>query len=106
MVNFKRLFILTFVAMLCSTAFALRIVSTAPGLTETLFALGAIDDVIAVSSYCKYPEQVNDLPKVGGFYDINHEIILRLSPDIVFLMDGNAELGRFLDKHKINILFI
>jgi len=62
--------------MLCSTAFALRIVSTAPGLTETLFALGAIDDVIAVSSYCKYPEQVNDLPKVGGFMILTMRLFL------------------------------
>ena len=87
--------------MLISSVFALRVVSTAPGITETLFALGAINDVIAVSQYCSYPPQVKVLPKVGGYYDINHEMLLRLHPDVVFLMDGNEELERFLKKHKI-----
>jgi iron complex transport system substrate-binding protein len=82
-------------------SFAMRVVSTAPGITETLFALGASKDVIAVSQYCSFPPQVKALPKVGGYYDINHEMLLRLHPDIVFLMDGNEELERFLKKHKI-----
>jgi iron complex transport system substrate-binding protein len=32
-----------------------RIVSLAPSVTETLFALGAGDRVVAVSDYCDYP---------------------------------------------------
>ncbi len=93
--------VVVFFVMLLSMSFSMRVVSTAPGITETLFALGAINEVIAVSQYCSYPSQVKTLPKVGGYYDINHEMLLRLHPDVVFLMDGNEELERFLKKHKI-----
>lgn len=104
MLGLKQLYKYIFVALIVmsvSSVYAMRVVSTAPGITETLFALGAINDVIAVSQYCSYPPQVKSLPKVGGYYDINHEMLLRLYPDIVFLMDGNEELERFLKKHKI-----
>ena len=40
-----------------------RIVSTAPSITETLFALGLEDRVVGVTSYCNYPPEV--LEKVG-----------------------------------------
>ena len=102
--DLKRAYKYIFVAiivMLFSVSFSMKVVSTAPGITETLFALGAINDVIAVSRYCSYPPEVKKLPQVGGFYDINHEMLLRLHPDVVFLMDGNEELERFLKKHKI-----
>lgn len=82
-------------------SFAMRIVSTVPSITETLFFLGATDDIIAVSKYCDYPIEAQSLPKVGGFYDVNKEMILRLSPDIVFMTDGNEELASFLEKHNI-----
>ncbi len=99
--TYKYIFVV-FIVMIFSVSFPMRVVSTAPGITETLFALGATNDVIAVSRYCNYPPQVKNLPKVGGYYDINHEMLLRLHPDIVFLMDGNWELERFLKKHRIN----
>lgn len=41
-----------------------RIVSLLPGATETLFALGLGDRVVAVSHECDYPPQVAALPKV------------------------------------------
>ena len=34
---------------------ARRIVSLAPSVTETLFALGAGDAVVGISTYCDYP---------------------------------------------------
>ena len=40
-----------------------RIVSIAPSITETLFALGLGDRVVGVTSYCNYPPEV--LEKVG-----------------------------------------
>lgn len=97
-------YLIIFMALV-QLSFAMRIVSTAPGITETLFFLGATDDVIAVSRYCDYPEQVSSLPKVGGYYDINKEMMIRLSPDIVFMMDGNEELKSFLTKHNIKLKY-
>src|SRR5260221_2242160 len=41
-----------------------RIVSLVPSATETLFALGLGDDVVAVTHECDYPPEARDLPHV------------------------------------------
>lgn len=61
----------------------MRIVSLAPSVTETLFALGAGPDVVGVSQYCDYPPQVRDLPRVGSFLSPNLEAIIALRPTLV-----------------------
>ncbi|HYR42121.1 MAG TPA: ABC transporter substrate-binding protein, partial [Terriglobia bacterium] len=53
-----------------------RIVSVAPGITEILFALGAGDQVVGVTTYCNYPETAKAKPKIGGFTTPNVEAIL------------------------------
>lgn len=62
-----------------------RIVSTAPSFTETLFALGAGPRVVAVSTYCHFPEAVNSLPRIGSYLQPNVEAIARLKPDLVLV---------------------
>ena len=59
------------------------IVSTAPSFTETLYALGAGDRVLAVSTYCHYPPAVDKLPRVGSYLQPNIEVIARLQPELV-----------------------
>jgi iron complex transport system substrate-binding protein len=63
-----------------------RIVSMAPSITETLFALGAGDRVVGVSRFCDYPPQAVSLPKVGGFLDPNLEASGSLAPDLAIMM--------------------
>jgi iron complex transport system substrate-binding protein len=60
-----------------------RIVSLAPSVTETLFALGVGDRVVGVSSYCDYPEAATHIDKVGTFLQPNVERILARRPDLV-----------------------
>jgi len=60
-----------------------RIVSLAPSVTETLFALGAGDEVVGVSQYCDYPPSVRELPRVGSFITPNIEAIAALRPTLV-----------------------
>jgi iron complex transport system substrate-binding protein len=62
----------------------LRIVSTAPSITETLYFLGLFDNIIAVTRYDDFPEGVKEKEMIGGYLDIDVEKILRLRPDIVF----------------------
>lgn len=68
-----------------TTATSQRIISLAPSITESLFALGLGDRVVAVSDYCDYPTQATTLPKVGGFMNPNLEAIVALKPDLVLL---------------------
>jgi iron complex transport system substrate-binding protein len=66
--------------------------------TETVFAVGLGPSVTGVTSYCRYPPEVEALPKVAGFSDVNVEAILRLRPDLVILpvdkTATSAELAR------------
>jgi iron complex transport system substrate-binding protein len=65
-----------------------RIVSTSPSITETLFALGLGARVVGVSSYCRYPTEVEKLPRVGSFLKPDAEAIARLRPDLVIVHAG------------------
>jgi iron complex transport system substrate-binding protein len=67
----------------CTLAAPMRIVSLAPSVTETLFALGAGPDVVGVSQYCDYPPEVLKLPKVGTFLTPNLEAIIALRPTLI-----------------------
>lgn len=69
-----------------------RIVSLSPSATEILDGVGAFDRVVAVSTYCEYPPEVKDLPRVGGWTDTNLEQVLALAPDLVILTDAQAPL--------------
>ncbi|MGH7879693.1 MAG: helical backbone metal receptor, partial [Candidatus Binataceae bacterium] len=69
-----------------------RIVSLAPSVTETLFALGAGDEVVGVSQYCDYPPAVLDLPRVGSFLTPNVEAIAALRPTLVIGLSTSSDL--------------
>ncbi|MDR2386900.1 MAG: helical backbone metal receptor [Deltaproteobacteria bacterium] len=75
-----------------------RLVSLAPSVTETLFALGQGPKVVGVTQYCEYPPEAQSLPVVAGFTDINYEALLRTRPDLVVLpidkMANQANLER------------
>jgi iron complex transport system substrate-binding protein len=91
----------------------MRIVSLLPSATESLFALGLGDQLVAVTHECDYPPQARVLPVVtrstldlasrGGasiedavamaaregrsLYEVDTESILRLEPDLVVTQD-------------------
>ena len=60
-----------------------RIVSLAPNLTETVFALGAGDRLVGDTDYCDYPPEANEKPRVGGPVNPSLEEIVSLTPDLV-----------------------
>jgi iron complex transport system substrate-binding protein len=73
-------------------AASMRIVSLAPSVTETLFALGAGSEVVGVSQYCDYPPQARELPRVGSFLTPNLEAILALRPTLVVGLELSSNL--------------
>jgi iron complex transport system substrate-binding protein len=60
-----------------------RIVSLAPGITDTLFAIGAGSQVVARSDYCDYPPEVLTVPAVGTSLTPSYETISRLAPTLI-----------------------
>lgn len=72
---------------------ARRVVSLVPSATEMLFALGAGDRVVGVSSYDDYPPEATRLPKVGGMVNPSFEAIVALRPDAVVGVQGPLDLA-------------
>lgn len=70
---------------------AQRIVSLAPSITETLFAVGSSDQVVGVTDYCNFPESAKKKTRVGGVVNPSIEAIISLTPDLIILsMEGNV----------------
>src|SRR5216683_2402318 len=62
-----------------------RIVSLAPSLTETVYALGLQDHLVGDTNYCDYPADAQKKTKVGGGINPSLEQIAALHPDIVLV---------------------
>ena len=60
-----------------------RIVSLAPSVTETIFALGFGNRLVGVTIHCDYPTEARNLPKIGGFMSPSLEVIVAKRPDLV-----------------------
>ncbi|MCD6236107.1 MAG: ABC transporter substrate-binding protein [Thaumarchaeota archaeon] len=66
-----------------------RIVSLAPSVTETLFAIGLGDRVVGVTAQCNYPPEVlekvgaGEITVVGEFVNPSLEKVVALQPDLV-----------------------
>lgn len=78
-----------------------RIISLAPSITETLFALELGDKLVAVTDYCDYPPAAQSLPSVGGYTDTSLEAILNQKPDLVIMLQGQQKLRQQL--HQLGI---
>jgi cobalamin transport system substrate-binding protein len=72
----------------------LRIVSLSPSVTEILYGIGAWQQVIAVSQFCTYPEDVKNKPRVNGWDKTNLEQVMALKPDFVIGVDAQEPFLR------------
>lgn len=62
-----------------------RIITIAPSATEMIVTLGAGERLVGVSDFCRVPDSMALVPRVGGLVDPNLELILRLKPDLVII---------------------
>jgi len=82
-----------------------RVISLAPSVTESIFAVGAGDRLVGDTTYCDYPEQAKAIQKVGDTLNPNMEAIVALKPDVVFV-SGASQLETFtrtLDENGIAV---
>ncbi|MBA2379935.1 MAG: ABC transporter substrate-binding protein, partial [Blastocatellia bacterium] len=73
-----------------------RAVSLAPSITEIVFAAGAGDRLVGVTSFCDHPAEIVDIAKVGDTQSPNVEAIVALEPDVVFVSTA-SQLQAFTD---------
>jgi len=101
--------ILLGLVLLTAPAAALeRIISLAPSVTETLFALGVGDRVVGVSTYCDYPVAATTIDRVGTFLQPNVERIVAKRPDLVIAVPspGNRAPVERLQELGIKVLVV
>jgi ABC-type Fe3+-hydroxamate transport system substrate-binding protein len=66
-----------------SAAGPARLVSLSPPITETLFAIGAADQLVARSDWCQSPAAAKALPPVGSALEPKLEAIVALHPTLI-----------------------
>jgi ABC-type Fe3+-hydroxamate transport system substrate-binding protein len=67
-----------------------RVICLSPSVTDTVYAIGAGEDVVAISDYTKYPQAALVKPSVGDLIHPSLEKILALHPDLVL---GSTPMG-------------
>ncbi len=83
-----------------------RIITLSPSLTETVFALGLGNRVVAVTDYCDYPPQAQALPSVGSYTNTSLEAITRQQPDLVIMLNGQQQTQQQLADLGIKTLVL
>jgi iron complex transport system substrate-binding protein len=80
-----------------------RVISLAPSLTETIYALGLQERLVADTDFCDYPPEALKKPKVGGAINPSLEQIVALRPDLVLV---TKSLNRLETVHALDGLGI
>jgi iron complex transport system substrate-binding protein len=78
-----------------------RIISLIPAVTEVLFAVGAGDQVVGVSSFDTYPPEATTRTRVGALLNPDVERILSLKPDLVVLYVTQTDLASRLERARV-----
>jgi len=99
-------FVVMFLWTFTGTAFSAppeRIVSLAPSVTEILYDLGLGDRIAAVTTFCDYPPQAIDKPKIGGYANPSIEAIIATNTDLAVMIDDGNPMGIRDRLKKLNI---
>jgi iron complex transport system substrate-binding protein len=82
-----------------------RVISLAPSLTESIFAVGAGDRLVGVTTFCDYPPEAQKIAKVGDTINPNLETIIALKPQIVFVSTASQmeNFTRTLEQQNITV---
>jgi iron complex transport system substrate-binding protein len=80
-----------------------RLISMSPNFTEILYDIGAQNQLIGVTDFCRFPPEAQLKEKVGGYYNPNIEKIVSLKPDRVLLLPFHSDTIKTLQKLNIPV---
>ncbi|WP_457638293.1 ABC transporter substrate-binding protein [Oceanithermus sp.] len=81
-----------------------RVVSLAPNVTATIFAIGAGDRLVGRSAFCWRPEDAERLPVVASYTKVRWSLLADLAPDMVFTTAGiQRQTTRELHEHGYSV---
>lgn len=78
-----------------AAALSQRVISLAPNITESVFAIGAGDRVVGVTDFCKYPSEATQLQRCGGWSNPSLEILSALKPDLIIVQGQHDKVREF-----------
>jgi iron complex transport system substrate-binding protein len=81
-----------------------RIVSTAPSITELLYALGLGDNIVGVDRFSHYPAEAAKKPQIGDYAAPNLEVIARMKPTVVIIPTNPVQLKQRLEALHLRVL--
>ena len=83
-----------------------RVITIGPNVTETVFALGAGERVIAVTDFCTYPPEALGKARVGGLFHPNLERIIALEPDLVVMQNPMEKVIGLCEERGVDWLAV
>lgn len=83
-----------------------RVVTFAPNITETVFAMGAGDRVVGVTEWCRYPPEATTRRTCGGWANPNLEVLTALRPDLILVQGANEKLRRFAVARDLRVVSV
>ena len=95
--------IIFFISLLIlNDGWALRIVSTAPAITDIIIDLGKASDLAGISRYCNRSEISQKIARIGTAITPDYETILKLKQDLVFVQTSQGpKMSNYLKRLKI-----
>jgi vitamin B12 transport system substrate-binding protein len=84
-----------------------RIIALAPHIVESLYAIGAGQQIIGTTAHADYPKAAEDILRVGNYARLQIEKIIQLKPDLIIAWKtGNPadDLAR-LEKYQLNVMY-
>jgi vitamin B12 transport system substrate-binding protein len=84
-----------------------RIIALAPHIIESLYAIGAGDQIIGTTAHADYPQAAEDILRVGNYARLQIEKIIQLKPDVIIAWKtGNPtdDLAR-LEKYQLKVIY-
>ena len=84
-----------------------RIVSLTPSVTETLFALGAGEQLVGICTFCDFPREVERIDRIGSYIAPNVEAIVAKAPEVVIgVPPNNPEAVEALRRAGLRVVIV
>ncbi|AFK18834.1 PGF-CTERM sorting domain-containing protein [Haloferax mediterranei ATCC 33500] len=85
-----------------------RVVTTNPSAAQTMWEIGAKDEVVGVSQYATYLDGASEKTNVSASSGLNVEVVIDLDPDLVLVPNSsyNAEPDRIEQLRSANLTVV
>jgi vitamin B12 transport system substrate-binding protein len=84
-----------------------QIIALAPHIVESLYAIGAGEQIIGTTAHADYPKAAKNILRVGSYARLQIEKIIQLKPDVIIAWKtGNPmdDLAR-LEKYQLKVIY-